>query len=598
MATSFLTSVDLMENVPLTPKYEHTILFATKAAQTSYFNSKVRQNANFNLLSYQRHNSGVIRLAIGMNILDKVNYLRFNNASHENKSFYAFVTQVNYINDNCTEIAYSVDVIQTWMFDYTLNPCYVEREHASNDAIGHNRVNEGLDTGPYITPVIEKVPPWDSIYATAEADLIQNTTFVVIASQAPDGSQYSSQMNGVASSMYVRFAYDVQGLEDILTAFRSGVTQSLEPIVSIGMMPSGYKPNVNNPLIPITTQLTADFGIGLGPFRRMNTENPGTERTYTPKNNKMYCYPYNYMTFESPDGSTIILKHEDFDELSSANHHQQFTSYVSVIPNIETVCYPLNYETVLSGTAMTGRFMKYALFSKAYPYCPVASDAFSAWWAQNMYNYPVQAAMVDAADAVSSSTQSSIVPANGQRSGILGVMDKLYNTSQKVFDAISGIYKGKTNVQFIGQTASAAANAIFTGGTSLASVPQEIAAQNAAYKGHQAVPDTLVTRANNMGINHYCENDCYKVHYTKITPEYAEIIDNYFTCFGYATHVVKTPNITSRTYWNYIQTKGCTINGNIPAEADEQITAIYDRGITFWHDPAHMFDYTLNNAIV
>ena len=177
-------------------------------------------------------------------------------------------------------------------------------------------------------------------------------------------------------------------------------------------------------------------------------------------------------------------------------------------------------------------------------------------------------------------------------------MDKIYNASQKVFDAIGGALTGKTNVQLIGQVASSAANAIFSGGTSLASAPQEIASQNAAYKGHQAVPDTLVTKANNMGVNHYCENDCYKVHYTKITPEYAEIIDNYFTCFGYATHIVKVPNITCRRYWNYIKTVGCTISGNVPADAEDQIVAIYDKGITFWHDPDAIYNYSLDNAIV
>ena len=384
MATPFGTHVELMSNVPLNPKYEHTLLFNNKNQQTAYFNSKVLQSATFNSLSYIRHTGGVIRVASGMDIIDKVNYLRFTNPYHENKAFYAFVQDVKYINENCAEIVYVIDVIQTWMFDYNLNPCYVEREHASDDRIGSNRINEGLDTGPYLTPVIEKIPPWDSIYATADGDLIQNTTFVIIATQAPDGSQNSSQLNGVASSMYIRFAYDVTGLQDILTSFVNGITQSLEPIVSIGMMPSGYKPNASNPLIPITYQLTGDFGFGLGAFTRIDTRYPNNLKTYTPKNNKMYCYPYNYMTFESPDGSTIILKHEDFDELSSANHHQQFTSYVSVIPEIETVCYPLNYESILSGTAMTGRYMKYALFSKGYPYCPVASDSFSAWWAQNM----------------------------------------------------------------------------------------------------------------------------------------------------------------------------------------------------------------------
>lgn len=604
MASPFNSTVELMANVPLTPDYEHTLTFTSDITQASYFANKVVQTAQFTNLSYQRHTKGSIRLQVGMDLLDQVNYMRFQNrnytggGTHENKLFYAFITNMEYVSDAVTKIDYKIDVLQTWMFDYTVNPCYIEREHTNNDAIGANRIAEGLETGPYITPMIEKIDAWDSIYAVDDGDVIQNTTFVVIATQSPDGSQYSSQYNGVASSMYIRFAYNISGLEDILTAFRNGATQSLEPIVSIGMIPSYFKPNVNTPLNPKISYLTADASIGLGPFRCMDQSNPNNEKTYTPKNNKMYCYPYNYMTFESPDGSTIILKHEDFTLLASATHHQQFMTYVSILPEIETVCYPMDYEHVLQGTALTGRYMKYALYSKSYPYCAVASDAFSAWWAQNRYNYPIQAGMVDAADAISSATQSPIVPANGERSGILGFMDRVYNGTQSLINGLMGAFTGKSNVQLIGQLSSEIGEAITSGGRSLVSLPQTIASQNAAYEGHKAVPDTLVTRANNGGVNHYMENDCYKIHYTKIRPEYAQVIDNYFSCFGYATHVVKTPNVFGRLNWNYVKTVGCTINGNIPVEADEKIKQIYDRGVTFWHNPSTMFDYTQNNPIV
>ena len=52
MATSFYTAVQLMEDVPLTPNYEHTVRFAIKALQTQYFDSKVRMNCSFNFMRY------------------------------------------------------------------------------------------------------------------------------------------------------------------------------------------------------------------------------------------------------------------------------------------------------------------------------------------------------------------------------------------------------------------------------------------------------------------------------------------------------------------------------------------------------------------
>jgi hypothetical protein len=260
------------------------------------------------------------------------------------------------------------------------------------------------------------------------------------------------------------------------------------------------------------------------------------------------------------------------------------------------MCLPVDYESPYTGSSI-GTNIKYALSCKAYPYCAVASDAFSAWWAQNKYNYPVQAAIIDAADAYSSSTQSPIVPANGERSGVLGFMDKVYNYTQKGMDIVKGILTGDTKWQLAGQTMNMIGNA-FQNPASLVSVPDEIASQNAAYEGHKAMPDTLATKANNGGALHYSEWDCYKIYYTKIRPEYAEIIDNYFTCYGYATHIVKTPNVTGRRNWNYVKTVGCTINGNLPTDVEQQITAIFDRGVTFWHNPATIHNYNANNDII
>lgn len=597
MATPFNTTVELMAGVPLDPEYKHTLTFASKSAQYDYFSTKVLFSTSYQNMSYQRHSVGAIKIQAPMTIMGTVNYLRFCNSPtstsgpHEAKDYYAFIRDVEYISDTVVVVTYQIDVLQTWLLDYTLNPCYVEREHANSDNVGDNRVNEGLDTGPYVTAGIEKIDGWDSIYADELGDYIQNTTFVIIATQAPDGSQYSYQFNGVASSMYVTFAYSTTDLENVLDSFKNGITGDLTPIISIGMFPSFFKPNAGTPINPAINTLVNDQSIGFGGFIAYDPATVST-KTYIPKNNKLYCYPYNYMVFESPDGSNVILKFEDFKN----NNVHRFITWCTILPEIQTMCLPEDYETPYTGNT-SGSNIKYALSCKSYPYCAVASDAFSAWWAQNKYNYPVQAAIIDAADAYSSSTQSPIVPANGERSGVLGFMDKVYNYTQKGMDIVKGILTGDTRWQLAGQTMNMIGNG-FQNPASLVSVPDEIASQNAAYEGHKAMPDTLATKANNGGALHYSEWDCYKIYYTKIRPEYAEIIDNYFTCFGYATHIVKTPNVTGRRNWNYVKTVGCTISGNLPVDVEQQITAIFDRGVTFWHNPANIHNYNANNDII
>jgi len=615
--------VVLFGEVPLDPMYEHTILFNSIPEQRAYFETKkIIQTTHYTNLSYIRHQGGSIRVESSMSLLTNCNYLQFYNpGQYEDVSFYCFVTDIQYVNENTVQIDYMIDQIQTWWPYYDLNPCYVEREHVRNDSVGANRVNEGLDTGPYICPAIERIDHWDSIFATEAADLIQNTTFVVIATQAPDGTQSSFQMNGVASSMYIEFAYDTNGLQNILDRYNNGVTHSLEPIVSIGMFPSYFKPNAGSPIIPAENTLQLDQTIGFGGFMAYDPQTT-TVKNYVPKNNKLYQYPYNYMVFESPDGSTTELKFEDFKD----NDEHKFVTWLSVLPDVETMCAPCDYEGPNNSFGSSGMNLRYALYSKAYPYCAVASDAFSAWWAQNKYNMPIAGAIMAATAETKSAAASggttisgsrggshmsgsfANTPDNALKRGYMAQMEAARGGTSYSQHMAAARYLENTGISgalIMGGRGANLLGSVLSGEFSgIGNAAAEIGYDLASIEGHKAVPDTLVTKANNGGVNHYMEMDCYKIQYIKIRPEYAEIIDNYFSCFGYAIHKVKVPDITSRQQWNYIKTKGCTIKKNVannravPMEAERAICAIFDKGITFWHVPANIHNYSLNNPIV
>lgn len=82
-----------------------------------------------------------------------------------------------------------------------------------------------------------------------------------------------------------------------------------------------------------------------------------------------------------------------------------------------------------------------------------------------------------------------------------------------------------------------------------------------------------------------------------IRPEFARIIDDYFTKHGYATHRVKIPNRNVRPHWTYTKTIGCEITGSIPCDDARKICDIYDRGITFWKNGANIGNYNLDNSV-
>lgn len=80
-----------------------------------------------------------------------------------------------------------------------------------------------------------------------------------------------------------------------------------------------------------------------------------------------------------------------------------------------------------------------------------------------------------------------------------------------------------------------------------------------------------------------------------VRAERARVIDDFFTMYGYKINRVKTPNVTSRSRYNYLKTQDTTLIGNIPREALSEMIANRVKGITFWHVDA-IGDYTTANG--
>ena len=79
-----------------------------------------------------------------------------------------------------------------------------------------------------------------------------------------------------------------------------------------------------------------------------------------------------------------------------------------------------------------------------------------------------------------------------------------------------------------------------------------------------------------------------------------KIADDYFTRFGYAIKKLEMPNITGRTYWNYVEI-GDSENigyGTVPTKHMEIINNACRKGVTIWHDHANIGNYDLSNTIV
>ena len=104
-------------DVPLENDYKNTLYFANEQAQQTYFQSCiVRSYTDF---SYQRKDH-IIRIPDEYDNIYHVNYVMYQNSAYSNKWFYAFITDLKYVNDGKKKKKIETDVIQTWLFDYNI----------------------------------------------------------------------------------------------------------------------------------------------------------------------------------------------------------------------------------------------------------------------------------------------------------------------------------------------------------------------------------------------------------------------------------------------------------------------------------------------
>lgn len=500
------STVEFFNDLGLSPNYENTLYFATTDSKDSYFFS-LTKIATVSSVSYVRENRGFIRVELPMSTMFRVGYMRFKNTSFENKWFYAFVKGANYINNITTEIEFEIDVMMTWMGIFNLNQCFIERQHSTTDAIGDNIIDEGLPCGDY-----------KNDFETPSGYVGSNGWWYCFASTFdPDnpntdatGETYGGIYSGVMYSYTNLVATINQWIRDATTAGKS------DGIVGIAMVPRSFITEGGDNVVKLGQTINKPYS---------------TVNGYTPKNNKLFVYPYKYLLGTNMEGNFAEYRYEFFSGVAA---QFQFTGATGL--SSEIICTPVNYKGLQENYSEK-------MSMSDFPMCAYSIDSFEAWLAQNKSSI--------AANVVSSAAQ-------------------LATFTAQPMSLASG-------ANMVGQVAQ-------TLGTMMdyaRKPPQAGGAQgtSALFGSGTGTPT----------------KDFYFVGKT-INSQYARIIDDFFTMYGYKMHRVGTPNMNARPYFTYVKTIGCSIDGNLPVDDAAKIENIFDNGIRFWKDHTQIGNYTLNNA--
>lgn len=313
--------------VPLENDYKNTLYFASASAQQSYFASQVL--FSFTDFSYQRKDH-FIRVPRGYDDVYKCNYVMYQNTAYSNKWFYAFITKIEYVDDGRTDVYIETDVIQTWLFDYTVKPSFVEREHVSDDTIGIHTVPEGLETGEYI--INNK---------TSET---QNLALcVVVGSSASPGeliNLFGGKYNGIPSGLaYYKYRLDeIVGESSTLQSYLEMLERNGKSDAVSGMFlaPLWLTGNQQSVIIPNTNSV-GEFEFTSPKITELDN--------YVPRNNKLLCYPYCYVNLSNGQGSSAILHQELWKDLDVSGYYTTKV-YGCLTPGCSIRAVPKNYKNV------------------------------------------------------------------------------------------------------------------------------------------------------------------------------------------------------------------------------------------------------------
>lgn len=561
------TTVEFL-TVPFDPDYENTMYWNNETEQDLWMQSRVIVTLNRN--SYQRKTRGVIRVGWTADLETPVrnsvikslynsNYMRFKNTNYENKWFYAFVKQVEYVNNNTVDVRYEIDVMQTWACDYQLLECFIERQHTITDDIGEHTVPEGLETGPYFDERL-LVSSGDQVASNCfeyNPCVILVTTFDSNANYKPGGMiQGRIPRGNIYSGVhYYKFPLDAQGISDLNTTLEaiSGNMDVLtknnvklprflaDGVIAIFIAPDSFSSEI--PTGGYAAPKVMNFDI-----RKNGSYLIGS---YRPRNKKLMCYPYNFIYITNNQGSCAEYKWEDFSTPLSA----QFNVWGNMAPNCGLILTPYNYK------GYTNENTDEMLQITGFPQVSWSYDAYKAWVAQNAGTLGATAIGLTAEWA------KALVPwimGAGLTPSVAGSevpqLPGSYGTQTFQGNVLSGLNPGRGLIA----ATMGAVGQVFD---------------------HSRKPPHANGNGN-ISLSYQAGYMTFYYYRKFIKEEYAKIIDAYFDMYGYKVNMVGVPNRNARPCYTFIKTVGCAVDGLLPADDAKAIQSIFDKGIRFWKTSA------------
>jgi hypothetical protein len=460
--------------------------------------------------------------------------MRFKNTSFENKWFYAFVKNVEYINNNCTQVNFALDPLMTWMGTFTLNQCFIERQHTVSDAIGANIADEGFNLGMYVCEDTD-------YYSLGDPIVVMYKTYNQSKGDVRPSTKQQGTYNPLTTYGYFLDDTNLGLLETKLDTLTTD--NRIDEIICMKLVPSIFL--TNGSAVPWFNKNVSK------PYSNIGGSN------YVPRNKKLYTYPYKFLRVENGEGQSTVYKYEYFntlpDEESTGNCEFRIRG-IANNPSVAVMCTPVMYN------GMTEDYDQ-SINMTSFPSLPWNVDAYKAYIAQRdstIYGEMLASTIAGAAGGV----LGGAIHGGAERAvtgAIAGASSGFVNSAKPLLsDTLNEMMKGSLPARMPDQTR----------GRSDSDVMMQSGLKNFWFRK------------------------------MSITKNYAMMIDSFFDMYGYAIRQHGIPNMNARPNWTYVKTKGCSVDGAIPADDASAIENIFNNGVRFWKNHNNIGNYSLNNAPV
>ena len=498
-----------------------------------------------------------IRVPFNADTLYGVNYCAYQNSG---KWFFCFVNSITYINNNTSLLHLEEDVWQTWGGSLTISACMVAREHVSTDELGQHRAPEpamSLETVTLLSvDTFAELAGSVVVVGTNAIPHLKNGGSIFAAHVESDFDGSDAVAGGVYSGIYNGCHFYAFGLGDAeFGNFMSNINMcgAAESIACVFMVPEN--------LISIGAghEIAAYVGVEDGSFSAPQSLGGG----YTPRNKKCLTYPYAYTVITDNCGGVMELKNEDCNSWGTFD----FKLVQGLDPTAAVYYVPKNY----GGQALDESHMMPIHQNSQ---CSWTNAAYQNWLAQNSPNLQTKqniawASLVGGALAMVAGAILFGTGVGAPAGGALGAFGLTTVEAAGVGVALGGLGAGY-------------------------GAAKQLYSLNSERESQRKVPNHTIGSSSSNSLASVGSKGGY--YCVGLEMHSAQRLDMFFDVFGYQVDRVKVPNITGRPSWNYVQTVGANMHGDVPSDRLAIMNKCLDSGCTFWHT-TDVGNYGLSNSI-